>query len=386
MNKEIRRPDIAIITLADLPLPAVKGGAVETLIDNICAQNETEKKLNIDVFSITGGEHVSEKNNTNYHYYKKMKERRITIKNVLYKITGKVILNKTMRTAVSLINKKNYDLVIVTSIIKEIACFAEKCNSPVVWYLHGDAVEVLGTEWVYQITQKCAGVIAVSNFVANRVKETGAKIPIYTAKNCGDITRIASEDEEIVRKNVRTQYGINDEIVFAYVGRIIPIKGVRELVDAFTKAERKKTKLLIIGSPDPSNETYFSEIKKHSGENVVFTGYIPHNDLNKIYCSVDVVVVPSICNEAAPLTVVESQQCGKFVIAANRGGISEYAVPAMTDLIEGTGDSFIINLMSSIKNFDVEEFEKKRQFITKFTQENLYKEFTDAIFKIITIA
>lgn len=29
-------------------------------------------------------------------------------------------------------------------------------------------------------------------------------------------------------------------IVFAYVGRIIPIKGVRELVDAFTKAERKK--------------------------------------------------------------------------------------------------------------------------------------------------
>ncbi len=29
-------------------------------------------------------------------------------------------------------------------------------------------------------------------------------------------------------------------IVFAYVGRIIPIKGVRELVDEFTKAERKK--------------------------------------------------------------------------------------------------------------------------------------------------
>ena len=109
----------------------------------------------------------------------------------------------------------------------------------------------------------------------------------------------------------------------------------------------------------------------------MFAGYIPHNDLNKIYCSVDVVVVPSICNEAAPLTVVESQQCGKFVIAANRGGISEYAVPTMTDLIEGTGDSFILNLTSSIKNFNV---------ITKFTQENLYKEFTDAIFKIITIA
>lgn len=385
MKKDKKQPKIAIITLADLPLPAVRGGAVETLIDNICNQNEYDERLDIDVFSITGAEHVSVKKKTNYYYYKKIKEKRITIKNILYKITGKVILNRTMQNIVKLINQKRYDLVIVTSIIKEIACFAQNCNSPVVWYLHGDAVEVLGAEWVYRIAQKCAGVIAVSNFVANRVKETGTNIHVYTVRNCGDITPIKGEDEEIIRKVVRRQYGMDNEIVFAYVGRIIPIKGVRELVEAFNKAGRNNSKLLIVGSPDSGNEKYYNEIKQLSGNSVLFTGYVPHSELNRIYTAVDAVVVPSICNEAASLTVVESQQCGKFVIAANRGGISEYAIPAMTDLVEGMDDSFISNLISAIMKFDVEKIEENRHFVTKFTQENLYKEFADAICEIISI-
>ena len=72
MKKDKKQPKIAIITLADLPLPAVRGGAVETLIDNICNQNEYDERLDIDVFSITGAEHVSVKKKTNYYYYERI--------------------------------------------------------------------------------------------------------------------------------------------------------------------------------------------------------------------------------------------------------------------------------------------------------------------------
>ena len=41
-------------------------------------------------------------------------------------------------------------------------------------------------------------------------------------------------------------------------------------------------------------------------------------------CATDVGVVPSICNEAAGLSVVEFMNMGNIVVASNRGGINEY--------------------------------------------------------------
>lgn len=381
MNQNSKQLKIVIVTLADLPLPSVKGGAVETLIDNICDQNEYHKKFEIDIFSITGAEDCSTKKNTKYYYYKNIKEKKITIKNILYKTMGKVVLNRTMKNIIKQINQKKYDCVIVTSIVKEIACFSQKCKFPVIWYLHGDAVEVLGQEWVYRIAQKCKGVITVSDYVSNKVRKTGVSTPVYTVRNCGDISPIEDLNEDKIRKEIRKSYNVNNEILYAYIGRIVPIKGVRELLIAFNKAKRTDSKLLIVGKPDSDHEQYYSEVKNCANDSVIFTGYIPHSELNKIYCAVDVVVVPSICNEAASLTVVESQQCGKYVIASNRGGVSEYSSPGMTELIEGTGEVFVQNLADSIESFDIKKCVRNKK-ITKFTQENLYKEFTEGIFKI----
>ena len=65
---------IAIATFADLPNPPVKGGAVESLIDDLCQVNEAEHKLSIDVFSIqdtAAAEETVLYKNTNYIFYKK---------------------------------------------------------------------------------------------------------------------------------------------------------------------------------------------------------------------------------------------------------------------------------------------------------------------------
>ena len=43
---------IAIIGPQGLPVPPVKGGAIETLIDVVLRENEKEKKLDIDVYTI----------------------------------------------------------------------------------------------------------------------------------------------------------------------------------------------------------------------------------------------------------------------------------------------------------------------------------------------
>ena len=43
---------IAIICSQGLPVPAVKGGAIETLVEIICKENEIYRELDIDVYSI----------------------------------------------------------------------------------------------------------------------------------------------------------------------------------------------------------------------------------------------------------------------------------------------------------------------------------------------
>ena len=51
---------IAIICSSGLPVPAVKGGAIETLVEIICKENEVYKKLDIDVYSIYDEEAIVE--------------------------------------------------------------------------------------------------------------------------------------------------------------------------------------------------------------------------------------------------------------------------------------------------------------------------------------
>ena len=57
---------IAIIGPQGLPVPAVKGGAIETLIDVITKENENKKTLNIDIYTVFDKDALKE----SHKYYK----------------------------------------------------------------------------------------------------------------------------------------------------------------------------------------------------------------------------------------------------------------------------------------------------------------------------
>ena len=58
---------IAIITPCILPVPALKGGAIEELISRIVRDNEERQQLNIDLFTISLGKN-SEKIRAGFSY------------------------------------------------------------------------------------------------------------------------------------------------------------------------------------------------------------------------------------------------------------------------------------------------------------------------------
>lgn len=91
---------ICMITPNFLPVPSVKGGAVETLVTNLIEQNEIGKKLDITVYSIYDSQAESK---AKEYEYTKIKYIKVKANNILErwksKITGNGVLSKVLKKA-----------------------------------------------------------------------------------------------------------------------------------------------------------------------------------------------------------------------------------------------------------------------------------------------
>lgn len=107
----------------------------------------------------------------------------------------------------------------------------------------------------------------------------------------------------------------NDRIKFGFIGRIIPNKGIKLLIDTFNKLEN--ISLEIYGSID-KNEKEFLERK-----NICFMDNYHNDDIDNILKKIDVLIVPSLWYENSPLVIQEAFLAGVPVITSDLGGMKE---------------------------------------------------------------
>jgi glycosyltransferase involved in cell wall biosynthesis len=105
-----------------------------------------------------------------------------------------------------------------------------------------------------------------------------------------------------------------------YFGRLAREKGLVTLLEAMKKFPR--TRLLIAGTGEMETEIEMA-IEKQRMTNVQLLGYITGSKLISLIEGAQFVVVPSEWYETFGLIIVESYACGKPVIGADIGGISE---------------------------------------------------------------
>ena len=249
---------VLIITSGFFPVTEGQGGAVEKLVEYYLDYNEVEQNK-IDVYTVKASNTKYDKKEYKYTNFKIIDKTKITFKlkrgiyGILNKVTKKYIPNAYIREVKKDFNKskKNYDCIIFENGQDFIPYFKKKTkvNSKIILHLHNDYLNK-ETQNGTEIIDNCNEIWAISNFIKNRVEEINyKKVKVNVLYNAIDIKDFKKEITEIEKNKLKNQLGIKDEFIFLYTGRLMKEKGVKELILAFNKINKKynKTKLLIIG-------------------------------------------------------------------------------------------------------------------------------------------
>ena len=207
-------------------------------------------------------------------------------------------------------------------------------------------------------------VIGISDFVLKKHLEYGY---FPNAKQKVIFNPVNIPNIEIKKNSVSKK----KEIIFGYVGRIEPAKGIEFLLKYFPK----EYKLFVYGKGE---KKYLEKLKKEYKEKQIFFKGFESPD--KIYSTIDILTVPSLWNEPFGRIVPEANAYKIPVLVTNRGGLPELVTNGKNGYIfdvENENDFYAkleLIIECFLKNkckFDLEPF-KEQSIIDKYME--LYKE------------
>jgi len=198
--------------------------------------------------------------------------------------------------------------------------------------------------WLKNIYFLCTQRISGNNKGIDKLKERTRKINAFL--NSIDFFITPSEYLKnnfigfgISREKIRlSQNGLNSELFkgiqkvrtnkirFAFIGTILPAKGLHILIESFNRIKKRDAELKIYGRlyPYVGFEYYPSHLKKIiKNKNIKLMGEFNYFEIAKIFSQIDILVVPSVWYENSPLVIKEAFLSNTPVIASRIGGIPE---------------------------------------------------------------
>jgi glycosyltransferase involved in cell wall biosynthesis len=116
-----------------------------------------------------------------------------------------------------------------------------------------------------------------------------------------------------------------------FVGELSGDKGVPTLLRAYESLGMKRPRLLLVGRRTPDTPTHLPDGAEMCAE-------WPHEHVMAAFRRCLFAVLPSICLDACPTTVLEAMAGGRSVVATATGGIVDMIVDGETGLLVPPGD------------------------------------------------
>lgn len=157
------------------------------------------------------------------------------------------------------------------------------------------------------------------------------------------------------REQGRRKRGWTGRKIVLFVGRLVPQKGVHHLLSAVPAivAQHPDALIVVVGSAlygSHRRTRYVNALHRQAKtwrRHVHFQPYIPHDEIPYWFSMADLVVVPSIGNEAFGLVNVEAMAAELPVIATRAGGMKEVVADGETGYLVTKESPLIVREIAS---------------------------------------
>lgn len=359
---------VAILNSCLFPIPAVKGGAVETLIESLIKGANRDSDLDITVFSLSDIEAQRKAEEAYPHIkfkwlnrpaYVDFIDRRLTSllrlvkrnksiwqKNFLWKYMTQSLIKKDLL-------REDYDALLIENALYLSDLFQSpqlktKYQGKVFFHSHNTQFHHVNSPDTF------AGIISISHFLKTNLNDRfSGQVPIHVVHNGVSLEPFKSPPSQETICALKARYHIpQDAPLIVFVGRIMPQKGILELLQAFQTIQNQDAHLLIVGSSSFGVKTktaFEREVAHIVGQNkhIHLSGFVSNQDIAQYYTGADLIVLPSTWPEPLGLTMIEAQLSGTPLITTRQGGIPETTSENFSILLD-TSDTLSQDLAKAI--------------------------------------
>lgn len=215
------------------------------------------------------------------------------------------------------------------------------------------------------LAKHSTAIVAISNKQKQELSDVfhiAPKNKIHVVPLGFDLTKF-TKNKELNRKEFREKYNVQEEqLAIGIIGRLAPIKNHSLFIEAIAFLKQNgitNFKAFIIGDGDTRDViTESCNVNQVSWSNdptdeadVIFTSWI--TNVEWALHGLDIVTLTSL-NEGTPVSIIEAQAAGKFVVSTNVGGIEDVLHPECGFLSEiSDNNGFFSNLLNACSNVSI---------------------------------
>lgn len=166
----------------------------------------------------------------------------------------------------------------------------------------------------------------------------------YFRETYGRETRLipngVTRPRTVAADQIRQKFGLEGQDYILFLGRLVPEKGLRYLIEAFRQVNTGKKLVIAGGSSD--TDSFLQEIHALAADDdrILFTGFVQGQLLGELYSNAYVYTLPSDL-EGMPLSLLEAMSYGNCCLVSD--------IPECADVVENRAMVFRRGDVSDLK-------------------------------------
>lgn len=323
---------IAMICTEKLPVPPIRGGAIQQYIDAIMPY--IQGKHDVTVFSVEDPDLSLRDDNRHTH---------------VIRVSGKPKQDYINNVIAHM--KEKYDLIHVFNRPKWVNMIADAFpDAAISLSLHNEMFHPskISKADGERCIKKVRFITTVSRFITEGIEKLypDASSKLHTVYSGVDINRyqpVWSEEAMQIRDRLKAKYGLSNKKVVLFVGRLSSKKGAHILIKAIKEVltSHPNTALVLVGSKwygENQEDSYVRQVKQMSEElnaDTILTGFLSPKEVIAHYYLGDIFVCASQWREPLARVHYEAMAAGLPVITTDKGGNAE--------VVRGFGNGIVIS-------------------------------------------